>query len=279
VTPAPGFRLGDEERLERYRLLQEATALREPPVITEAGLHLLLESAARAQRTEELDEPLLPELDQLVRVGLIGGDGLLNPDAKHIVETLQRPHIQLTIEVAAGKSMRAFKAWLGYRHAVILAQPSPAIMAANSPQDVADREPPTLPGYGLDAVMPGWVPVAAARWLGFGPRESLAGHFHLPISLLLQRIADPDVQAPGGDAVLARLWDEPMQLCAISVQPGDERLLLLDAARTGMWLVSVDETSGADAEAELRPVPSHTVWRLLLTLITVGDIARRKEPI
>jgi hypothetical protein len=277
VTPTPGFRLGDEERLERYRLLLEATAPREPPVITEAGLHLLLDSAARAQRAEELHEPLLPELDQLVRVGLIGGDGLLNPEAKHIVETLQRPHIRLTIEVAAGKSMRGFKAWLGYRHAVILAQPSPAIMAANSPHDVADRDLPTLPGYALDAVMPGWVPVAATRWLGFGPRESLAGHFQLPISLLLQRIADPEVQVPGDDAALARLWDEPMQLCAISVQPGDGRLLLLDTARTGIWLVSVDETSGADAE--LRPLPSHTAWRLLLTLITAGDKARRKESI
>lgn len=282
---APAFRLSEAERAERYRLLREATALRQPPVITEAGLRLLLESATAPQLREALGEQLRPQLDRLARAGLIDGDGRLNPGAADLAEAVRRPSIQLQIEVAAGRSVRAWKAWLGYRHAVILSQPSPAITVADTPQDVAGREPPALAEYSLQVVLPGWAPVAAARWLGLGPRESPAARGRLPLSALLRRLADPRTPVPGDDPVLARIWGQPMQTCAIAVQPGTERprgglperVVLLDTARTGLWLLATEDDTG-DPAAVLTPLPSHTAWRLLLTLITDAGKAGGKVP-
>lgn len=275
TTSAAGLRLDDEERLERYRLLREAIAPPEPPVITEAGVQLLVQASTRAQRPTELDEPLRSDLDKLARTGLIGPDGLLNPAARDVAEAVRQPDVQLVIEVAAGQSMRSFKAWLGYRRAVILAQPSPAITAADTPRDVADRTPLTCGEYVLDAVLPGWVPVAAARWLGLGPRQSPAGQCRLPLPDLARRIADPDVPVPADDPLLARIWGEPVQLCAISVQPAEENVLLIDAARAGLWLLSAED----DSTGVLTALPSHSAWRLLLTLITGADRAQRKASI
>lgn len=265
----PDASLGYADRKARYLLLREATARPAPPVITEAGLGLLLEPDAPDDR---------PDREELARAGLLGPDGRLNPAAKDVADAVRRPSVQLAIEVAAGQSVRALKAWLGFRRAVILAQPSPAIMAANSPHDVAERAPLTLAEYALDVVVPGWVPVAAVRWLGFGPRESPVGNCRLPLPVLLRRVADAGVPVPADDPVLAGLWGEPLQLCAISVQPSGERVLLLDAARTGLWLLSPDE-GDPEPTAVLTPLPSHAVWRLLLTLITGADKARRKGPI
>jgi hypothetical protein len=274
LVAARGFRLSDAERSERYRLLREATAPRESPVITEAGLELLVRSATSAQRPEALNEPLRLELEGLVRAGLVDGDGRLNPGAKDLVEAVRRPNVRMQIEVAAGQSVRTWKAWLGYQRAVILAQSSPAITAADGPRDVAERRPLTLAGYDLQAVLPGWVPVAAARWLGLGPRESLAGLPRLPLPALLRRLADPATPVPGDDPVLARIWEQPLQMCAITVEPSGERAVLLDGARTGLWLLASEEEV-----AVLTPLPSHEAWRLLLTLITKADKARRAGPI
>jgi hypothetical protein len=237
---------------------------RQPPVITEAGLRLLLDSATTPQAGHTLDEPLRLERDQLVQAGLIGGDGWLNPAATDVVEAIRRPDVQLQVEVAAGASVRVFKAWLGYQRAVILAQPSPAITVADSPQDIAGRTPPALAGYQLQVVVPGWVPVAAARWLGLGPRESPAGDRRLPWPALLRRLADPGAPVPGDDPVLARLWGQPMQLCAITVQPSRSRTLVLDAAGAGLWRLATEDPG----TAVLTPLPPHAAWRLLLTLIT-----------
>lgn len=272
--PARAFRLGDAERSERYRLLQQATAQRESPVITAAGLDLMVRSATSPQRPEALDEDLRPELEGLVQAGVIGGDGRLSPGAKDLVEAVRRPNVAMQIEVAAGQSVRAWKAWLGYQRAVILAQSSPAIAAADSPDEVAGRKPLALAQYHLQAVVSGWVPVAAARWLGLGPRESPPGHPRLPMPALFRRLADPRTPLPGDDPVLARIWDQPMQMCAITVEPSGERAVLLDTARTGLWLLAIE-----DAEAALTPLPSHAAWRLLLTLITKADKARRTGPI
>jgi hypothetical protein len=295
TEPVDDFRLSEAERSERYRLLQEAGTPREPPVITEAGLRLLLDSATAAQRREALGEQLRPELDRLVQAGLIGADGRLAQGAKDVVEAVRRPTVQMEIEVAAGRSVRAWKAWLGHRRAVILAQPSPAIMAADSPQDVAGRQPAVLTDYSLQAVLPGWVPLAAARWLGLGPREQPGGHRRLPLAGLLRRLTDPGSPPPGNDPVLASIWDQPVQMCAITVQPGGEQVLLLDAARTGLWLCTPEDAEPGSAAREpasvpaqdtehaatavLTPLPSHVAWRLLLTLITNANKARRKGPI
>lgn len=286
MNPGPAAGLSAAERGERYRLLREATAPRPAPVITAAGLRLLLDSATAPQAGPLPDESLRLERDQLVQAGLIGGDGWLNPAAADVVEAVRRPHVELQAEVAAGESVRVFKAWLGYRRAVILAQPSPAITAADGPRDIAGRTPPTLDGYQLQVVVPGWVPVAAARWLGFGPRESPAGSGRLPRPALLRRLADPGAPlpgaplpgapapgapAPGDDQVLARIWAQPMQLCALTVQPSRYRTLVLDAAGAGLWLLA-EEDPGT---AVLTPLPAHAAWRLLLTLITRAGRAGR----
>jgi hypothetical protein len=280
VNPAPAeaFRLTGAERTERYRRLRQATAQAEAPLITEAGLDLMIKSATSPQHPEAFGEPLRAELEVLVQAGLIGGDGRLNPAAKDIVAAVRRPHVQLRLEVASGQSVRAWQAWLGYQRAVILAQASPAITAADSPADVAGRAPLTQPGYHLQAVIPGWVPVAGAQWLGLGPRESPAGQPQLPRAALFQRLGDPGIPVPGDDPVLARIWHQPMQLCAITVQPSGERTFLLDAASAGLWLLATEDC-GTDVTAILTPLPAHAAWRLLLTLIVNADRARRAGPI
>jgi hypothetical protein len=83
---------------------------------------------------------------------------------------------------------------------------------------------------------------------------------------------------PGGDPVLARIWQQPMQLCAITVQPSGERTFLLDAALAGWWRLATED-SGTDVTAMLTPLPAHAAWRLLLTLIVHADRARRAGPI
>jgi hypothetical protein len=278
AAPAGAFRLSEAERSARHRLLQQATAQREAPLITEAGLQLLIKSATSPQPPEAFGEPLRAELDGLVQAGLTGADGRLNPAAKDIVEAVRRPNVQLQIEVAAGQSVRAWKAWLGYQRAVILAQARPAIAATDSPADVTGRTPLTQPDFRLQAVVPGWVPVAAAQWLGLGPRESPAGRPGLPRAALFQRLGDPGSPVPGDDPVLARIWAQPMQLCAITVQPSGERTFLLDAASAGLWLLTTED-SGPDGTAMLAPLPAHAAWRLLLTLIANADKARRTGPI
>ncbi len=278
AAPAPAFGLSDADRLERYRLLQQATTQREAPLVTEAGFRLMVESATSPQRPGAFGEPLRAELEGLVQAGLIGADGRLNPAAKDLVEAVRRPNVQLRIEVAAGQSVRTFRAWLGYQRAVILAQSKPAITAADSPLDVAGREPLTQPDYRLQAVVPGWVPVAAAAWLGLGPRESPAASPRLPLPALFRRLGDPGTPMPGDDPILARIWDQAMQLCVISAEPSGERIILLDAARAGLWLLATED-SGADATATLAPWPAHAAWRLLLTLIVNADKARRTGPI
>lgn len=277
TRPEAPFRLSDTERLDRYRLLREATARRPPLTITEDGFRLLLESATSPQLREAVDEQVRPDLDRLIQVGLIGGDGRLSPGAGDLVEAARRPDIQMQIEVAAGQSVRIWKAWLGFRHAVIMAQPSPAITAADTPRDVAGRQPPRIAGYDLQAVMPGWVPVAAARWLRLGPRESPGGHGHVPWPDLARRLADPDLPPPAGDPVLARIWAQPLQVGAITVEPGGGRMLVLDAGRAGLWRLA-PETDAEAEEATLTPLPSHAAWQLLLTLITRADRAPRQAP-
>jgi hypothetical protein len=120
-------------------------------VITEAGLQLLLDSGTSPQ-AGQLHEPLRLERDRLVQAGLLDGDGRLNPAAEEVVKAIRRPNVQPQIEVAAGQSVRAWKAWLGYSEPSSWpsqARPSPR---PDGPQDIAERTPLALADYQLQVV-------------------------------------------------------------------------------------------------------------------------------
>jgi hypothetical protein len=254
------FRLTEAERARRYDLLVQATALPEAPLLTEAALRLLLDLAG----TPRVPEESRAELQQLIAAGLAGSDGRLVPDAAGIVEVMRQPAIWLRIEAIAGQRLGPWKAWLSQQRAVIVVQ-----------SGAADH-------YILQTAVPGWVPVAAIRWLGISPRDTLAGRPVLPMATLLRWLDEPDTPLPGddsvlsggplpggdarsgGDPVLAAIWAQPGRLWAVDVEPGAGRVLVLDAAEAGLWRVSADD---ADDSAALTPLPPRIFWRLLLTLI------------
>lgn len=272
--PASSFRLGAAQLLERFQALREATAWREPPVVTEAGLRLIRDLAASPEGPGPVDEHLRPELERLARAGLADASGSLHASGQVFADTMRWSNVQVEIEVAAGQSVRAWKSWLGYERAIVLGQPSPAITAHDTPRGVAGRQPLTLSEYSLQVVTPGWVPVDALHWLGFWPRTSPGrGPCQLPLPALLRRVTDPATPPPRDDPDVTRLWAQPLQMCAVTAEPAGDRVLLLDSASTGVWMLATGgEDAGGTAPADetgpvtLTPLPPRAIWRLLLTL-------------
>jgi hypothetical protein len=263
------FRLTEVERAGRYDLLVRATTLREPPVLSEAGLRLLLGAATAPLPSDELPAHLRPQLQRLIAAGLAGGDGRLTPQAGDIVKVIGQPAIWLRIEAAGGQPM-TWTAWLSNKLAVIVARAGPA------------------DDYTLRAVIPGWVPVEAVRWLGIGPRDMPAGPRDmpagprdmpasararparrpvLPMTTMLSWLDEPDIPPPGDDPVLAQIWAQPGRLWAIEVAPDGGRVLVLDAAEAGLWLVTGAGSADDAEDVVLLPLPPRTFWRMLLTFI------------
>jgi hypothetical protein len=270
------FRLTEVERAGRYDLLVRATTLREPPVLSEAGLRLLLDAATAPRPPDELPAHLRPQLQRLITAGLAGGDGRLTPQARDIVKVIEQPAIWLRIEAAGGQPM-TWTAWLSNKLAVIVARDGPA------------------DDYTLRTVIPGWVPVQAVRWLGIGPRDVPAGPRDvpagprdvpagprdsqasaralparrpvLPMTTMLSWLDEPGIPPPGDDPVLAQIWAQPGRLWAIEVAPDGGRVLVLDAAEAGLWLVTGAGSTDDAGDVVLLPLPPRTFWRMLLTFI------------
>jgi hypothetical protein len=256
------FRLTEVERASRYDLLVRATTLREPPVLSEAGLRLLLGAAAAPRTSDELPAHLRPQLQRLIAAGLADGDGRLTPQAGDIVKVIEQPAIWLRIETAGGQPM-TWTAWLSNKLAVIVARAGPA------------------DDYTLRTVIPGWVPVEAVRWLGIGPRDMPAGPRDprasararsarrpvLPMAAMLSWLDEPAIPPPGDDPVLAQIWAQPGRLWAIEVAPDGGRVLVLDAAEAGLWLVTGTDSADDAEDLVLMPLPPRTFWRMLLTFI------------
>lgn len=182
---------------------------------------------------------------------------------EEFLDTVRWSNIHMQIEVGAGLSVRVWKAWLGYEWAMILAQSSPAIRADDAPHNVAGRQLLIPSEYGLQAVSPGWVPVDALRWLGFGPRTYPARDCRLPLSALLRRVADPGTLPPCDDPEVSRIWGQPMQICVITTEPTRDCIRLLDTGRTGVWVVHTEGDT-----ATLTPLPPRAVWQIFLILIS-----------
>lgn len=283
--PGHSFRLSSTERRERFQALREATARQAPPVITEAGLRLIRDLAASPQRQGSAGERLSPELERLAQAGIADGNGRLRLDGQLLLETMRRSNVQVQIEVCAGQSVRTWTGWLGQEQAIVMAQSSPAITAGDTRHDVAGREPLTLGEYTLQVVTPGWVPAEALRWLGFGPRADPRSRCQLPLPALLRRVTDPDSPPPRDDPGITQFWDQPLQLCAVTAEPAGERVLLLDSARTGVWLLATGDEGGDGAAragdagpVTLTPLPPRAFWRLFLTLTVHAVSSRRARP-
>lgn len=255
-------------------MLRHATARHEPPVVTEAGLRLLRDLAVSP-------EPLGPELERLVQAGMADDDGSVRIDVGECLDTMRLSNVQVQIEVGAGRSVRVWKAWLGYERAMVLAQSSPAITRDDTPDGVAGRQPLTLSEYTLQVVTPGWVPVDALHWLGYGPRAHPGGSCHLPLSVLLRRLTGPRTPPPHDDPEIGRIWGQPMQMCVVTTEPTKGCVRLLDTGGAGVWMLNTEgEGAGGTASAEevatLTPLTPRAVWQLFLTL-TVSFGARRPD--
>jgi hypothetical protein len=274
--------LSDTQRVERYQSLRQATARHEPPVITEAGLRLIRELAVSPQRPEASDEQLRPELERLVQAGVVGDDGSLRIDAEEFLGTMRWSDVQVQIEVGAGRSVRAWKAWIGYYQAIVVAQSSPAIAADDSSHDIAGRRPLTLDEYSLQVVTPGWVSVDAMHWLGFGPRMHPGVPCHLPLPAPLRRLTDPHTPPPHDDVSINRIWGQPMQMCIVTAEPTRDCVRLLDTGGTGVWVLNTEGggtggTASAEEVVTLTPLTPRALWHLFLTL-TVSFSARQPDP-
>jgi hypothetical protein len=225
---------------ERYQLLRQATMPDEPLVVTEAELRLMLESSPT--------------------------------EADDFLDVIRWSNVHVQIEVGTGRSVRVWKAWLGYDRAVVLAQSSPAITADTTPEDLTGRHPLVSGEYDLQVVAPGWVPVDALHWLGFGSRAQRSGPCQLPLPALLRRLADPGVPPPRDNPDVSRIWGQPMQMCAVTTEPSRDCVLLVDTGGTGVWMLATEE----DETATLTPLTSRMIWQLFLTL-TVNATARRPD--
>jgi hypothetical protein len=241
------FRLTDAERAKRYDLLVLATTPPEPPVLSADGLRLLLYAATAPLVSDALPEQVRPQVDRLVAAGLVDSGGRLVPRAANVADLIRKPAIWVGIEALTEKPSGAvWNAWLNGERAVIVAHPG------------------GTDEYTLLTAIPGWVPVAAFRWLDIGPRDTLTGSAELPMTDLLRWIDDPDTPPPGDDPVLARIWAQPGRLWGIDVEPADGRALLLDAGEAGLWLVTA---VAAEETVLLTPLSPRALWRLLITFI------------
>ena len=241
--------------------------------MTEAGLRLLRDLALSP-------EPLGPEPERLVRAGMVGDDGSVRIDVGECLDTMRLSNVQVQIEVGAGRSVRVWKAWLGYERAMVLAQSSPAITGDDTPDSIAGRQPLTLSEYTLQVVTPGWVPVDALHWLGYGPRAHPGGSCRLPLPVLLRRLTDPRTPPPHDDPEIGRIWGQPMQMCAVTAEPAKDCVRLLDTG-TSAWMLNTEgEGAGGTASVEevatLTPLTPRAVWQLFLAL-TVSFGARRPD--
>jgi hypothetical protein len=91
--------------------------------------------------------------------------------------------------------------------------------------------------------------------------------------VLLRRVADPATPPPRDDPDITRLWDQPLQMWAVTAEPAGDHILLLDSARTGVWILATggEGTRGAGpadgtGTVTLTPVPPRALWRLFLAL-------------
>jgi hypothetical protein len=244
------FRLTEAERARRYDLLLQTSTPPEPPVLSGDGLRLLFYATTAPLIPEALPAHVRPEVDRLAAAGLVDGRGRLVAQAANIVDLMRKPAIRVGIEALTGKpSGAAWTAWLSEERAVIVAHPG------------------ATDDYTLLTAIPGWVPVAAFRWLDIGPRDTLTGSTELSMSDLLRWIDDPDTPPPGDNPVLARIWAQPGRLWGIDVEPADGRALLLDADEAGLWLVTAVDAEGGTGGALLTPLSPRALWRLLITFI------------
>ena len=232
-------RLSEEQRAQRYASLQQATALHEPPVVSEAGL-----------------------LD-------LAGSGELPAEFLGI---MRASNVHVQIEVTTGRSVRGWKSWVGYERAIVISQPGPVITTSGNLQDLAERPSLTPGDCHLQVVAPGWVPVDALHWLGFAPAAHPECAFRLPLQALFARFADPGVPPPDGEPGISGIWDRPMRLCTVTADPAGYCAHLLDTGETGAWLLNADH--GA---AVLSPLAPRAVWRLLLALTASGS-GRQPDP-
>jgi hypothetical protein len=229
-----------ERHLRTAQAMREGLAPRPALRLTMEGLLVLAAAARRPVRPGELTERARAQLDILHGEGLIGNRGTVTEGAAAAARALAAPNVRLNADIGTSAGRATWSAWLGPERAV-----------------VAVRADPARDDLAVFIVPPAWAPVMAVRWLGVGPRpEAAPGSVAVvPMALLQQRLADRAVPAPpGAPAEVRALWDQPLVLWGLRADPGGFGLLVLDAARAGFWLASVEgaQTGAKEDQAAAR---------------------------
>lgn len=239
------------------------------PYLGIAARELLVTLAGR-RRLGWLDRRRNPAgVQDLVDAGTITPRGRLTTEGTHLVDPLKDLAASVVVDAWYGGHSTALRVHLGDGSAVVSAGPS-SLELRSRDADPSAKELTTgqEDRARVEVVDNEAVPEVIARWMGLRPAWSAALHpEQFPAATLEARIADASTPPPAeADDLFLRAWREPWVVLTLDIDPGDFRLVLVNAGTAGF------HTSGTtdSGQAELRPVPSAQMWAVLVDQIGVA---------
>lgn len=247
-----------------------------PVTVSTPGLHLLLDALVEPIDPGRVPAALADDVAVLVGAGLLSPDGSVPEAARAGVAAVRTPVCVLDLEAAVGRVPRHYRAYIGARSAATYATDPPFPGLRSSSVVVAEYDVPPLRSRQFRIVARDWPPIDAAEWIGLTPRPDRAdGRFIVPVDVLTRRLGDAATPPPAPAAdesaadesgaaagLLRRVWAEPLVAWGLTVDPGNARLLVLDAGASGHFLLT---RSGPDVVATA--ASSRTVWEAMIAMI------------
>lgn len=232
------------------------------PIISDASLEMLLQSAdrGRAGVTDRLRRRA--ELAELSSAGLLSRSGEMNEAGRRLVAPLQGRPFSFTVGAQHAGMATAVQVWVGTADALLVSGPAPA---------AAPTAPAPAPGQvQVDLVSSAQLPSTLASWLGVGPAWSYVGeHLAITPQAFERRLErGPAGSAPASDPGLVRLWDQPWLAWTVQETgaPVPEHTWL-SAGTAGQHLAYIN----AAGSMELEPFASSAVWSVLARFVLDGQ--------
>jgi len=273
----------------------EGRLRRQSLTVSTSGLHLLLDALVEPIDPDRVPAALSDDVTVLVGAGLLGPDGAVPDDARPGVAAIRQPLCVIDLEAAVGRVPRHYRGYIGAEAAATYATDPPFPGLRSSSAAVAEYDVPPLRARQLRIVARDWPPVDAAAWVGLTPRpDRLEGTFTVPADALTRRLSDASTPVPaahpdldtvpatdvvtdtsaGADAgngsagansgidVLRRVWAEPLVAWGLTVDPGEARMMVLDAGSSGHYLLS-----RAGDKIHATGLSSRSVWNQMIAMI------------
>lgn len=235
------------------------------PWVSAAGCDLLVELAQRnvLRRSVRRDHPA--EIQALVDAGLITTRGRLTYDGEFLVSPLRAAAAQISVAAQHGRRSSGLQIHVGARSSLVSAGPSAHRLRqpGAGPTD-RDAEPDDGTSTQLELVDNEAVPEVVGRWMGLGPAWSFGVEpADMPAETLEARFVDDTTPPPpGANDHFHRMWNEPWVVFDLSMEPGDFRVMLVNAGVAGFHTCGqVGDDIGL---ARLRPLPSAAMWGMLV---------------